>query len=164
MRMVLFGIILIALASAAQAVPQAGSPSRPPQQSTTAQRKIPCKVPENATMCYWTRGRLQVTEGAGAWRMWKVGTKRIVDIYSGPSIFPPRTQEEVRDPEFPANLERAYRAELPRIERLQQATPDVVYADFEICPLEKETPGASQAVCIETAKNMFFDGSRHIYK
>jgi hypothetical protein len=95
--------------------------------------------------------------------MWKVGTKRIVTIFNGPSRFPPRTQEEVRNPEFPPNLERAYRAEVPRLERLQQAVPDVVYGDFEICPLEPEKPGASQAVCIESAKNIFFEGSKRIY-
>jgi hypothetical protein len=34
---------------AAQALPQ-----------KTEKRKIPCKTPENAASCYWTRGRLAV--------------------------------------------------------------------------------------------------------
>jgi hypothetical protein len=95
--------------------------------------------------------------------MWKVGTKRIVWVVNGPSKFPPRTQEEVQDPEFPANLDRAYKAEIPRLERLKQFMFDPAYADFEICPLEPDTPGASQAVCIESAKNIFFDGSKKLY-
>ena len=95
--------------------------------------------------------------------MWKVGTKRIMTIFTGPSKFPPRTQDEVQNPEFPTNLENAYRAEIPRVEKLKQAMPDLVYADFEVCPLESEKAGESQAVCIESAKNIFFDGSKRIY-
>jgi len=34
-----------------------------------------------------------------------------------------------------------------------QIWPDV-YADFEVCPLEPEKPGAMQAACIESAKNI----------
>lgn len=161
-------LALIIFALGVQALPQnKAAQAAASQQSAagqkTGERKIPCKTPENAAMCYWTRGRLQVTEGAGAWRMWKVGTKRIVDVYNGPSKFPPRTQEEVQDPEFPPNLEKAYRTEVPRLERLHRATPEPVYADFEICPLDPEKPGTSQAVCIESAKNMFFDESKHLY-
>jgi hypothetical protein len=163
MRRVLFVAVLASIAFGVQAVPQGARPLTPSPSNAAPQRKIPCETPANASMCYWTRGRLQVTEGAGAWRMWKVGTKRIVDVYNGPSKFPPRTQEEVQDPEFPSNLEKAYRTEVPRLERLHRATPEPVYADFEICPLEPEKPGASQAVCIESAKNMFFDESKHLY-
>jgi hypothetical protein len=152
--------VLLALALGAQAVPQRTTQQLAP----SSQRKIPCKVPENASMCYWTRGRLQVSMGAGSWKMWKVGTKRIVTVFNGPSGFPARMQDEVRNAEFPANLEKAYQAEIPRLERLKQAVPDLVYADFEICPLEPEREGASQAVCIESAKNIFFDGSKRIYQ
>ena len=115
-------------------------------------------------MCYWTRGRLYMNMGSASWRMWKIGTKRIVNIYNGPAGFPPRNQDEVRNAELPANLGKAYQAEIPRLERLKQAMPDWVYADFEICPLEPEREGASQAVCIESAKNIFFDGSKRGYR
>jgi hypothetical protein len=55
-------------------------------------------------------------------------------------------------PEFPANLyHTAWRAMAPN-----QIWPDV-YADFEVCPLEPEKPGAMQAACIESAKNLFVD-------
>lgn len=56
MKRVVIAVLLISLGVVAQAVPQA---------SATAQRKIPCKVPENASMCYWTRGRLQRYQGGG---------------------------------------------------------------------------------------------------
>jgi len=29
-----------------------------------------------------------------------------------------------------------------------------IYADFEVCPLSQEKPGAMQVVCIESAKNL----------
>ena len=166
MREMLMAAVLLSLGLGAQAIPQAGRQSAQvaPQQNAAPQRRIPCKTPENASMCYWTRGRLYPTTGSGAWKMWRVGTKRIVTIFNGPSGFPPRNQEEVWNPEFPANLERAYRAEVPRLERLKQFMPDWAYAVFEICPLEPEIPGASQAVCIEGAKNIFFDGSKRAYR
>jgi hypothetical protein len=96
--------------------------------------------------------------------MWKVGTNRIVTIFNGPSRFPPRDQEEVQNPEFPDNLERAYAAESPRLQKLNQFMFDPAYGDFEICPLEPDKPGVSQAVCIESVKNIFFDGSKRLYQ
>ena len=115
-------------------------------------------------MCYWTRGRLQPSMVTGAWKMWKIGTNRIVTILSAGVNVHQRTEEEVQNPTFPDNLERAYRAEIPRVEKLNQLLPDRVYADFEICPLEPEREGESQAVCIESAKNIFFEGSKQGYR
>jgi hypothetical protein len=53
---------------------------------TAAKRKIPCKTPEIAASCYWTRGRLTFYNINVSYRIWKVGTKRILIVYSGPSI------------------------------------------------------------------------------
>src|SRR2546428_14120447 len=86
---------------AAQALPQA-----------TPKRKIPCKTPENAASCYWTRGRLSATNGSPTWRMWKIGTHRILAIRSGPSNWPSRDQRDALNPSFPVNLERAYHTEV----------------------------------------------------
>jgi hypothetical protein len=67
-------IAALALCSlAAQAIPQ-----------ETPKRKIPCKTPENATSCYWTHGRLGVYNGNPSFRVWRIGTTRIVGIHSGP--------------------------------------------------------------------------------
>jgi hypothetical protein len=87
--------------------------------------------------------------------MWKIGTHRIVAIFNGPSDFPPPVNENLNEPEFPANLDRIYQATIPRKERLKEAFPDVAFGDFEICPLEPERKGWMQAVCIESAKNIF---------
>jgi hypothetical protein len=44
--------------------------------------------------------------------------------------------------------------------RLHQDFPDSTWADFEVCPLEPERKGWMQAVCIESAKNIFLDHDR----
>jgi hypothetical protein len=72
MRYAFVSLILLC-ALGAEAVPQ-----------KTAPRKIPCKTPEIAASCYWTHGRLALYNGNPGWRLWKIGTKRILGVYSGP--------------------------------------------------------------------------------
>jgi hypothetical protein len=76
-------------------------------------------------------------------RVWKIGTKRILAIHSGPG-YKKGNDKENEGPEMPANVERALKP-----------FQNVVFADFEICPLEPEHPGEMQAGCIESAKNIF---------
>lgn len=104
-------------------------------------RKIPCKTPLNAASCYWTRGRLGFYNGTPAFRLWKVGTNRLLGIDSGPGIDLDRKDNE--HPEFPANVERLF-----------DPTKNRIFADFEVCPLEPERPGVMQSACIESAKNV----------
>jgi hypothetical protein len=167
MRRALFSAVLVSLAFVAQAVPQTPLQAAAPQPSAAAQRKIPCKVPENASMCYWTRGRLSFYPiGMPSYRMWKVGTNRMLGIYSGPAAYPPRPDNDNLDL-FPANLDRVYQLETERNEKLQIDTPWLigdVFADFEVCPLEPDKPGYMQPTCIESAKNMFVDLSKRGYK
>ena len=141
---------LALFAVAAQALPQ----------QTAEKRKIPCKTPENTAMCYWTHGRLTFYNLNVSYRIWKVGTKRILILYSGPSAYPPRGAAalDATNPEFPPNLEEVYKAEYKR--RLAAKAPvpewpDPVFADFEVCPLEPEHKGEMQAVCVESAKSIF---------
>ena len=131
-----------------------------------AARKIPCKTPENASMCYWTRGRLSFYNGNPAYRIWKVGTKRILGVHSGPHAerIDPLDNEH---PEFPSNLERVFESETKRNEEKKQFAPYLigpVFADYEVCPLEPEVPGEMQSVCIESARNIFVEMSRRGYK
>jgi hypothetical protein len=121
-------------------------------------RKIPCKTPENAPLCYWTYGRLAIYDGNPSARIWKIGTRRILGIFNGPSRFPPLSDDDFESPEFPANLERAYEADHQRWKRSKDNTPydfPVIFGDFEVCPLEPEKKGEMQAVCIESTKNIF---------
>ena len=128
-------------ALAAQAIPQAAP-----------ERKIPCKTSENAASCYWTRGRLSIYNGNPSLRVWKIGTKHLFGIYSGPSTFPPRTSEDSESPELPPNLES-----------LDGPLDDggEIFADFEVCPLRPEHPHQMQPACIESAKNVFVQRSGH---
>ena len=119
------------------------SVSGAPQRAT--KRKIGCKTPEIAESCYWAHGRLSVYNGTPAFRLWKIGTHRILGIYSGPD----GEKRDILDnehPELPANVERGLKP-----------FQNVVFADFEICPLKPEVAGAMQAACIESAKNIVVD-------
>src|ERR1700686_4510716 len=95
--------VLILCALAAQAIPQKAATSAAPQK--TAARKIPCKTPDNASMCYWTRGRLGVYNGNPSFRVWRIGTTRVVGIHSGPDA---RSRDSLdgEHPEFPANVRK----------------------------------------------------------
>jgi hypothetical protein len=104
-------------------------------------RRISCNTPANATSCYHTRGRLALYNGTPAFRLWKIGTPRLLGIYSGPSVS--RNGLDNETPEFPRNVQQ-------RFEPLN----NVLYADFEVCPLEVEKPDAMQAVCIESATHL----------
>ena len=144
--------LLVVCALAAQAIPQKDAASAAPQKTTA--RKIPCKTDENASICYWTHGRLSLYNGNPAFRIWKVGTKRILGVYSGPRSerVDPLDNEH---PEFPAALDRVYDREYKRKAAAKDPDaqwPDSVYGDFEVCPLEPEKKGEMQAACIESAK------------
>ena len=105
-------------------------------------RKMACKTPEVAASCYWAHGRLTFGNGNPTCRLWKIGTRRILGIYSGLGALR-RNAENIEPPELPANVDGAFKTDLTR-----------VYADFEICPLAPEQPGVMQAACIESAKNI----------
>jgi hypothetical protein len=130
--------------------------------SSSKGRKIPCKTPENASLCYWAHGRLSIYNGNPSDRIWKIGTSRILGVFNGPSHFPPHTIADDEDPELPVNLGMAYEADYRRWKQ-SEGNRDyefpVVFADFEVCPLEPEKKGEMQAVCVESAKNIFLQKS-----
>ena len=97
-------------------------------------------------MCYWARGRLSFYNGNPPYRLWKIGTTRVLGIYSGPSVWPPIDQRDQENPEFPANLKHAF-----------DELSNRVFANFEICPLEPDHPGWMQHACIESATNVFIE-------
>jgi len=169
-------LLLLAVAASFTANP-AGGPQAPAtknsrtasqdagKQSSTAypgvgKRKIPCKTPESASRCYWTHGRLAIANGNPSLRIWKIGTHRMLGVFSGPSHFPPRTIADDESPELPPELNRAYEADnraRKRATGIMWALPPPVFADFEVCPLEPEQKGWMQAVCVESAKKIFIE-------
>src|SRR5580704_17502003 len=98
---------------AAQAIPQAA-----------AKRTIPYKTPVNAASCYWTHGRLSVYNGNPSFRVWRIGSTKIVGIHSGPGA-QRRDPEDGEHPELRSNIERLVDG---------MVNGHRVFADFEICP------------------------------
>ena len=134
MKRILVLLVLVVVASAI-----AGSPQ------DAKKRKVACKTAENAKTCYWTHGRLSLYNGGSPnFRLWKIGTHRVLGIYSGPGAGPfndglPEVEEDV---ELPANLMK------------HDFTKASVFGDFEVCPLAPEKEEHMQPACIESAKNI----------
>jgi hypothetical protein len=144
---------------AGRALQDQAKPSAKASPSASA-RKIPCKTPENAALCYWTHGRLSVANGNPSFRIWRIGTHRILGVFNGPSHFPPRTIADDESPEFPPELDRAYEADNRAHKRatgFMWAVPPPVFANFEVCPLDPERKGWMQPVCVESARNIFIE-------
>jgi hypothetical protein len=107
-------------------------------------RKIPCETPANESSCYWIQGRLGAYSGTPAFRLWKIGTHRLLGILSGPSF--DLSHDDLEDnehPEFPLNVQEKF-----------HPTENRIFADFKVCPLEPQHPHAMQAACIEAARNI----------
>jgi hypothetical protein len=125
-------------------------------QYQTGERTIPCKTQANANMCYWTHGRLGFSNGTPALRLWKLGTKRILGIYSGPSTYNAAAEDpdngDNEGPQLPLNVVQAMWSK-----NRAYNLPDRIFADFEVCPLEPERDGAMQAACVQTAKNIVIE-------
>jgi len=52
------------------------------------------------------------------------------------------------NPQIPPNLKQTFAI------NTDHGFPNRIFADFEVCPLEPERPGAMQAACIESAKSI----------
>ena len=163
MALAMIGIAKTSRASWASAVQRASQdrakPTAPDSAAPSA-RKIPCKTPQNASMCYWTHGRLAIANGNPSLRLWSIGTHGILGVFNGSSRFPPRTTADDENPELPRELDRAYevnnRAQL-KATGIMWALPPPAFADFEVCPLAPEHNGWMRPVCIECAKNIFIE-------
>ena len=115
-------------------------------------RTIPCKTAQVASSCYRTHGRLSVANGNPSYRLWKTGTRRLLGIYSGPEAFSRQAESKYaldnEGPQLPSNVEEAlWRS-------VSGPWPNVIFADFEVCPLDKEESDSMQAACIESEKNI----------
>src|SRR5262245_56051501 len=82
--------------------------------------------------CFKHHGRLSSQNGV-ALKVWLIGTKRIVGLDNDIAELPP----EVRKYMEMTSSDHSY-----------------VYGDFEICPLEKDTPGHMRSVCVAGAEKL----------
>ena len=141
----------------AKATPERTRPSAT-ETAGAGKRKILCKTPENASLCYWTHGRLSYYSVNFTWLLWKIGTHRLLKICDESTFKSMQSTGDCADPEFPANLKSVYEIDRRRWKggggRGDYFPPDV-FADFEICPLEPERKGVRQYACLESAKITF---------
>jgi hypothetical protein len=91
--------------------------------------------------CFSLPGRLTCHQGYPAWRIWWIGTKRILGAGH-------------EEPNFPAPLTQILESSGFDVER------SAIYADFVVCPLTKQQPGLMQHVRVDSAKNIRI-GQRH---
>jgi hypothetical protein len=87
---------------------------------------------------FTVRGRLFAANGGGSgYRIWPVGTRRI--LWVSPKI----------DPPLPGDLEGGFR---PFDEEL--------YGDFTVVPLARDKPGVMREICFVAARNLTVLGVR----
>ena len=92
--------------------------------------------------------RVVIYNGNPTFRLWKIGTSRILGIYSGPGHGPfDAGLNEENDLELPANLKK------------YDYTRVSVFGDCEVCPLAVERDGRMQPACIESAKKLISEKS-----
>ena len=101
---------------------------------------LACRAnPERVDACRVVRGRMTIANGNPTFRVWIVGTRRIVGVH-GPSL-----GETERLDILPAAVRAALRAD---------PFGTQVFGDYEICPLTRERPGWMQMVCLASASRL----------
>jgi hypothetical protein len=77
--------------------------------------------------CYQVRGRLSYYNGTPSTRIWIVGSHRMLGVPSEDSALP------------------------PNVTSLLKGFEDQIFADFTVCPLEKERKGHMRDVFVKSA-------------
>jgi len=88
-----------------------------------------------AGQCFWVRGRLGTYNGNPTFRIWPVGTHRLLGVIN------PLGNDE--DPKLPGNLRRLK----PSFER-------DIWGSFYVCPWTKDERGSMRFVRVERAENL----------
>ena len=103
--------------------------------SAGSQKPKPTRVckgsPTLVGPCVVVHGRLRASNGNPSFRIWPVGTNRLLGLFGD------------EEPIMPAEV----------LERIRPSENEV-YGDFEVCPLTKKRQGEMQLVCMESAKNL----------
>jgi hypothetical protein len=101
---------------------------------TRADKKRVCKANREVIgECFRLHGRLAGYNGNPTYRIWRIGTKRLLGVHDDEKVGPLMPEWLQRKVDF----ERFW-----------------VYGDFEVCPLTKEEPEEMQIVCVESASNI----------
>jgi hypothetical protein len=103
---------------------QAGRPSEAPSCKSRSDLVGPC---------FRLRGRITYFNGNPSFRMWPVGTTRLLGLHSG------------EKPTVPAVVGKY----------LQQIFEgNALFGNFVVCPLTEDRPGEMRMVCVESAEDL----------
>ncbi len=106
---------------------------------TAASAGDQCKMsPKLTGPCFTVHGRLSIANGTLNYRIWPVGTHRMLAVVDGSDVF-----DEQAGPPLPADA----RGMLNGFET-------DVFGDYEVCPLTRSIPGHMQHVCVVTASKL----------
>lgn len=96
----------------------------------------PCREhPQIVGACFEVHGRLAIYNGSPGFRLWPVGTKRLLGVS-----------------EYKHAL-TGYSNIPESIAKLFVTTDTAVYGDFMVCPFAKQQPDVMQFICIDSGKN-----------
>ncbi len=92
----------------------------------------PCKNnPLLVGKCFLVHGRMRAYNGNPTFRIWPLGTKRLIGVTGA---------KPGQEPIMPQDLACGFDCD--------------VFADFEVCPFSVSTPGVMQRACIESAAHV----------
>jgi hypothetical protein len=127
--MVLMAVLLSGFLAGAPVGVQ--NPTPPTSQGTRTCREHPDVKPP----CFKVHGRLSAWLGTPTFRIWVIGTNRILGVSDGRFRRPDY-------PQFPANVD-------------SKVAWDVnIFGDFVVCPFEDDKPGVMRLVCVDSATSL----------
>ena len=109
--------------------------------ATTVVAATPCERSiDRVGKCFWVHGRLMAYNGAPAFRIWPMGTHRMlgVNVPKG---------EDSENPRFPAEVNAAWG---PRFDAFSTA----LFGDYLVCPFSRPRGGWMQYVCVAKARRV----------
>ena len=83
-----------------------------------------------ANPCFWIHGRLSAWNGAPTFRIWRIGTSRILGVKG--DLLPPALRTRLPADSFKANL----------------------IGDFRVCPISHDRPGRMRMITIADARHL----------
>jgi hypothetical protein len=107
--------------------------------------KKSCKQhPDLKGECFKVRGRLRFYNGGPVFRIWPVGTKRILGVVDGVNYFSVKYYNECYV-NIPDEL----------LDKMEGDWHKEMFADFLVCPFRDDEPGVMRPICVESAENIF---------
>lgn len=109
-------------------------------QPAAAGTRLPCRAsPDRVGPCRQVHGRISPANGNPTFRIWVVGTYRLLGVLGRDS------QETENGAMLPVGVRRAFGDRPFGIQ---------VFADFRVCPLSRERAGWMQFVCVDWARRL----------